>query len=98
MGVGGVGGGVTTVEIGVCGWGKEEFFKELRVYLQDEGSEEGHAETAKRLGTTAGTVAVSMHRLRKRYRHVLRGVVLETVSHPVEVDAELAELLSALRG
>ncbi|MGA1238089.1 MAG: RNA polymerase sigma factor [Limisphaerales bacterium] len=93
-----LGEGLQRLKSEFAGGDKEEFFKELRVYLQDEGSEEGYAEVAKRLGTTAGTVAVSVHRLRKRYRHVLRGVVLETVSHPVEVDAELAELLSALRG
>lgn len=78
--------------------GREVLFRELRMYLQGEGSEESYQEIAGRLGTTSGTVAVSVHRLRKRYRHVLRAVVLETVSQPAEVDLELAELLAALRG
>ena len=50
------------------------------------------------LGTTEGTIKVTVHRLRQRYRERLRAVVSQTVSNPIEVDAEIAHLLAALRG
>jgi hypothetical protein len=48
--------------------------------------------------TTEGTIKVTVHRLRQRYRERLRAVVSQTVSNPIEVDAEIAHLLEALRG
>jgi RNA polymerase sigma-70 factor (ECF subfamily) len=53
---------------------------------------------AQRLGTTEGTINVTVHRLRQRYRELLRAVVSQTVNSPLDVDAELGHLMAALRG
>jgi len=40
---------------------------------------------------------VAIHRLRKRYREILRGLVAETVPTAAEVEDELAYLVACLR-
>ena len=76
--------------------GRGDLFQELLPGLQgDEGP--GYTELARRLGTTEATVRVTIHRLRIRYREILRAVVAQTLNDPMEVDTELAHLLAALR-
>jgi len=45
-----------------------------------------------------GAVKVAVHRLRKRYREVLRALIAETVAAPGDVDDEIRHLLDALAG
>jgi RNA polymerase sigma factor (sigma-70 family) len=78
--------------------GREQLFQQLQPFLQGDTSGPGYAEVAQRLGTTEGTISVTVHRLRQRYRELLRVVVSQTVNSPLEVDAELAHLMAALRG
>ena len=47
---------------------------------------------------TEGAVKVAAHRMRARYRELLRDEVARTVSEPGDVDAELADLITALSG
>ncbi len=42
-------------------------------------------------------VKVAVHRLRGRYRDVVRAVVVDTLDDPSELDAEVAALLDAFR-
>ena len=42
-----------------------------------------------------GAVRVAVHRLRKRYREVLRNEVADTLADPAMVEEELAVLLGA---
>ena len=53
---------------------------------------------AARLGLSEPALRVAVHRLRKRYREVLRAEVTQTVADPAEVDAELRHLLAAVAG
>lgn len=48
-------------------------------------------------GLNEGTLKVVIHRLRRRYREVLRQVVAETVESEADVDAELDYLAACLR-
>ncbi|GEP42767.1 RNA polymerase sigma factor [Brevifollis gellanilyticus] len=48
-------------------------------------------------GMNEGALKVTIHRLRKRYRELLRAAVAETVESEAEVDAELAYLVACLR-
>jgi DNA-directed RNA polymerase specialized sigma24 family protein len=48
-------------------------------------------------GMTESNLKVTIHRLRKRYRELLRAAVAETVENDAEVDAELAHLVACLR-
>ena len=43
-----------------------------------------------------GTVKVAVHRLRRRYRELLRTEIANTVASPEEVDGELGELFVVL--
>jgi DNA-directed RNA polymerase specialized sigma24 family protein len=56
----------------------------------------GYATLAGQLGTTEGALQVAAHRMRKRYRELLRLEVAQTVSDPALVDEELRELLDSV--
>ena len=60
------------------------------------GEKTAHADVAAQLGMTEGAVKVAVHRLRERYRAVLRAEIAETVATPAEIDGELRHLLAAL--
>ncbi|MCC6232554.1 MAG: sigma-70 family RNA polymerase sigma factor [Verrucomicrobiales bacterium] len=70
---------------------------ELREFLSGEHPEGGYAAVAARLQMTEGAVRVAVHRLRERYRDLLRIQVAETLGNTAEVDAELGHLMAALR-
>jgi RNA polymerase sigma-70 factor (ECF subfamily) len=75
--------------------GKGEQFDALSGCLT--GEEPNRKETAARLGMTENAVKVAVHRLRHRYREILRAGVAETLSDPADVDAEMRHLVEALR-
>jgi RNA polymerase sigma-70 factor (ECF subfamily) len=50
------------------------------------------------LGLSEGAVNVAAHRMRQRYRELLRAEVAQTVATPAEIDVELRYLISVLRG
>jgi RNA polymerase sigma-70 factor (ECF subfamily) len=76
--------------------GREKLFHELEPALT--GEKVAYAEVAARLHLNEGAVRVGVHRLRLRYRDLIRAEIAETVAKPEDVDAELAELFAALRG
>jgi hypothetical protein len=39
-----------------------------------------------------------VHRLRQRYRNLVRVEIGDTVADPAQIDIEMSELLAALRG
>ncbi|MBX3746094.1 MAG: sigma-70 family RNA polymerase sigma factor [Verrucomicrobiae bacterium] len=78
--------------------GKVGQFDRLRFALAGERSALPYAELARELDMTEGAVKVAVHRLRRRYRAVLRELVAETVATPDEVEDELRHLLRALAG
>lgn len=78
--------------------GRADLFSALKPYLQGDAAAPSQAETARKLGTTPPTIAVTVHRLRQRYRAILRSVVAQTLSDPLAVDAELKSLQEILEG
>ena len=62
------------------------------------GEKTPYAEIAIALETTEGAIKVAVHRLRERYRALLRAEIGETVATPAEIDEELRHLLAALSG
>ena len=46
---------------------------------------------------TEGAVKVAVHRLRRRYRELLRAEIAETVADPSDIDDEMRYLVAALR-
>jgi len=78
--------------------GKEQIFVQLKDHLWGEGREASYAEMAERLGMTEGAVKVTVHRLRRRLRDLLREEVAQTVATTGEVDEELRHLIGVIRG
>lgn len=74
--------------------GKVERFEQLKVFLT-AGKGESYGGHAEELGMEEGALRVAVHRLRKRYRQLLRREVAETLSDPAMVEEELAALLGA---
>ena len=74
---------------------KSALFDELSLFLTgDRGP--SYAEIASRLNMTEGNVKVGVHRLRQRYRELLRSSVANTVANPRDVDEELHHLFRSL--
>jgi len=74
---------------------KRPLFDALQATLTGE-VREGYRAMALRLGTTEGALQVAAHRLRKRYRELLREEIAQTVSDPALIDEEMGDLLRAL--
>jgi RNA polymerase sigma-70 factor (ECF subfamily) len=75
--------------------GKEERFERLKSFLTMGKGEIPYASAALALAMDEGAVRVAVHRLRKRYRELLRREVADTLADPAMVDEELAVLLGA---
>jgi DNA-directed RNA polymerase specialized sigma24 family protein len=76
--------------------GRGASFEVLKVVLEAGSSRASQADIAVRLGTTEAAAQVAVHRLRKRYREVLRATIAATVDDLAEVDDELNSLFAAL--
>lgn len=83
------------VAAGIPAGGKGELFEKLRFSLTGQRSEIPYAELAQQLRLSEGAVKVAVHRLRQRYRRLLRELIGETVSTPDEVEDKLRYLLQA---
>ena len=76
--------------------GKSALFRELKSCLTGDRSSAPYADLAKRLDMAENTVKVAVHRMRQRYRALLRAEVAHTVASPGEVEAELRALFRAM--
>jgi len=76
--------------------GKGELFRALRGTLVAGGDTPPYAELAERLGRSEGAVKVAAHRLRQRYKELLRDEIGETLSDPTEAEDEIRGLFEAL--
>ena len=76
--------------------GKARLFESLRPFLE-QGTRHGEAaKLAAELGLTPNAMAVSIHRLRARYRELVREEIAAIVSSPDQVEDELRYLIAAL--
>jgi RNA polymerase sigma-70 factor (ECF subfamily) len=75
--------------------GKTRLFEALKGALAG-GLESTYAAIAERLGMSEVAVKVAVHRLRRRYRHLLREEIAHTVADPTEIDEEIRHLLDCL--
>lgn len=76
--------------------GREKWFAVLRTTLAGASSAAPYAELARQLDMSEGAVKVAVHRLRQRYRELLRAAIAETVSGAEEVEDELRHLFRTL--
>ncbi|MCH8045250.1 MAG: sigma-70 family RNA polymerase sigma factor [Planctomycetes bacterium] len=75
--------------------GKQQQFDVLKFSIT-AGEAVSHKDAAAKLAVSENAVAVAVHRLRKRYRHLLRAEIAETVDGPDEVDDEIRRLMETL--
>ena len=76
--------------------GKAELFGQLKPCLLGERSAQPYAVLASTLGMTEGSVKVAVHRLRQRYRQLLREEIANTVAQPGEIEEEMRYLFAVL--
>ena len=72
---------------------RERFFEALKDFAWGDKAGTSHAEIAVALGLTEGAVRVAVHRLRRRYRELLREQIAQTVANDAEVEDELRYLV-----
>ena len=70
-------------------------FEQLRATLTTDSARVPYAELAAKLDMTEGAARVAVHRLRKRYRHLLRDRDGRTLVDPGSVEEEMRSLFSA---
>ena len=75
---------------------KGELFEQLKSTLTGERTSLPYAQIAARLGMSEVGVKVTVHRLRQRYREILREEIANTVSAQDQVEDEIRALFSAL--
>jgi RNA polymerase sigma factor (sigma-70 family) len=78
--------------------GNAPLFDRLKEFLVGERGRPTQAEIATELGMTENAVKQAFHRLRQRYRVLLREEIAHTVIAPGDVEDELRHLISMLRG
>ena len=78
--------------------GKGKLFDALRGTLAGPGNSAPYAELAQHVGLNEAAVKVAVHRLRQRYRALLREAITQTVASEAEVEEELRYLLRIVAG
>lgn len=73
-------------------------FARLHPFLGGDVPGASYATVGAELGLSESAVKVAVHRLRQRYRELLRRQILQTVTSPAEVDDEVRHLFASLAG
>ncbi len=71
-------------------------FEALKPWLTGESVGRSQAEAAGELGMNEGAVRVAIHRLRRRFRELVKREIAQTVTEPRDVSAEMHYLIEAL--
>jgi RNA polymerase sigma-70 factor (ECF subfamily) len=75
--------------------GRTTLFQSLRSVLAKDETALSYAEIARQLDLTEAAIKMAVHRLRLRYRELLKAEIAQTVSSPDEVEEEIRHLFSA---
>jgi DNA-directed RNA polymerase specialized sigma24 family protein len=76
--------------------GNAQLFDCLKEFLSDE-PRRSQADVAAELGMTENALKQAFHRLRQRYRQLLRDEIVQTVAVPGDVEDELRHFISVLQ-
>ena len=77
------------------GGGKDAVFEQLKLFLTAGKGAIPYAGAAAALNISEAAARVAVHRLRARYRELLREEIGQTLSDPAQVDEELRALFNA---
>jgi len=76
--------------------GKLKLFEQLKAFLAGGSVLPSYDDASTRTGLPRATVKTHVHRLRQRYREIVRREIARTVSAPHEIDEELRYLCNVL--
>lgn len=71
-------------------------FETLKPWLTGETAERLQADAARDLDITEGAMRVTVHRLRRRFRDLVKAEIAQTVHDPAEIAGEVRHLIEAL--
>jgi hypothetical protein len=77
--------------------GKAEVFRELQPFLGGGLDVPSYKDAAVRLTLSEGAARVTVHRLRERYRELVRGEIAATLAAGEDLEAEMRHLFTVLR-
>jgi RNA polymerase sigma-70 factor (ECF subfamily) len=87
---------LSRLEAEFCASNKALLFADLKGVLSGEGAVGSYADLGQRFGMSEANVKVTVHRLRRRYRELLREEVTTTIANPGEADDEIRHLFATL--
>lgn len=76
--------------------GKQDLFQGLKPVLTSGKGVVSYQDLAVKLGISEGAIKVAAHRLRKKYRVKLKGVIAQTVANKEDIEDEIQHLFAAL--
>ena len=76
--------------------GKVELFRAVKDFLSGDGGGVSYSQAAAQCQMNEGALRVAVHRLRRRYREILREEIASTVASPEEVEDEIRHLFLSL--
>ena len=77
---------------------KIDFFDAFQLHLWDDYHSIPYADLAARFDMSLANVKVTAHRIKHRYRFLLRQEIAATLNNPDDVDEEIQHLMKVLRG
>jgi len=75
---------------------RQEQFEKLSMFLDGDPHGTSYEAVGAELGSSPGAIRVAVHRLRRRFRELLREEIAATVSGTEEIDEEIRFLISTL--
>jgi len=76
--------------------GRAEFFEQVKPWLTGDSAHGDQVALAARCGMNAIALKTAVHRLKRRYRQLLKAEVAGTLDDPAQVEAEMQALFAAL--
>lgn len=73
--------------------GRADLLDALLTHLWGDAESIPYSELAARFGLSEGNIKITAHRLRQRYRALLREEIAQTVAQPAEIDDEIRYLM-----
>lgn len=87
---------MTRLRVEFTAAGKSSQFDTLAPFLSRESVGVRYEELTPQMGVSAGALRALVHRMRRRYRDLLRAEIANSVAEPEEVDEEIQFLMSVL--
>jgi RNA polymerase sigma-70 factor (ECF subfamily) len=76
--------------------GRSSFFEKVKPWLTGEAARGDQAALAASCGLNANSLKVAVHRLKRRFRELLKAEVAGTLNHAGQVEGEMRALFAAL--